>query len=126
MSESAYPYRARQGTCQYNSKNTTGVYSTGYVNIQRDSPSQMKAALQVKPFSVSIHSDCGGFQSYRSGIFNDTSCGTDSDHVTNVVGWGSSSGTDYWIMRNSWGTSWGEKGYMRIAITEGAGIVGIN
>jgi len=42
-----------------------------------------------------------------------------------VVGWGSSGTTDYWTLRNSWGTSWGEKGYMRVAIVDGKGICGI-
>ena len=54
------------------------------------------------------------FQTYTSGIFNASTCGTNLDHATNVVGWGTSGTTDYWIMRNSWGTSWGEKGYMQL------------
>jgi C1A family cysteine protease len=85
----------------------------------------MKAALNKAPLSVAIEADRSVFQSYRSGIFNSTACGTNLDHATNVVGWGSSSGTEYWIMRNSWGTSWGEKGYMRLEIKSGAGVCGI-
>ncbi len=42
-----------------------------------------------------------------------------------VVGWGVSGTTEYWTVRNSWGTSWGEKGYMRVAIVDGAGICGV-
>jgi len=75
--------------------------------------------------SVSIEADQRVFQSYKSGIFNSTACGTRKDHATDVVGWGSSAGTDYWIMRNSWGTSWGEKGYMRLEIVSGKGICAI-
>jgi len=85
----------------------------------------MKAALAKKPLSVSIEADRSVFGNYRSGIFNSSSCGTSLDHATNVVGWGSSGSTDYWIMRNSWGTSWGEKGYMRLEIVSGHGICGI-
>jgi C1A family cysteine protease len=85
----------------------------------------MKSALLVGPLAVSIEADQSAFQSYRSGIFNTTACGTSLDHATNVVGWGTSSGTDYWIMRNSWGSSWGESGYMRLAITNGSGVCGI-
>jgi len=124
MSESSYPYRARNGTCKYSSSNT-GVKASGYTNVSADNVSQMKSALAKKPLSVSIQADTNVFQSYRSGIFNSTKCGTSLDHATNVVGWGSSAGTDYWIMRNSWGTSWGEKGYMRLAIVSGKGNCGI-
>jgi len=85
----------------------------------------MKNALASQPLSVSIEADKSVFQSYKSGIFNSTACGTSLDHATNVVGWGTSGTTEYWIMRNSWGTSWGEQGYMRVAITTGAGICGI-
>jgi len=53
---------------------------------------------------------------YSSGIFSSAQCGTNLDHATLVVGWGSASGQEYWIMKNSWGTTWGEKGYMRLAI----------
>jgi len=76
----------------------------------------MKAALEIGVLSVSIEADKTVFQYYKSGIFNDSACGTRLDHATNVVGWGSENDTEYWIMRNSWGTVWGEKGYMRLEI----------
>ena len=85
----------------------------------------MKTALASQPLSVSIEADRSVFQNYASGIFNSAQCGTTLDHATNVVGWGTSGTTDYWIMRNSWGTTWGEHGYMRLAITTGAGVCGI-
>lgn len=62
---------------------------------------------------------------YSSGIFDSESCGTSLDHATLVVGYGSEDGTDYWIMKNSWGTSWGDAGYMKLKIVDGAGICGI-
>lgn len=85
----------------------------------------MKAAVAKAPLSVAIEADRSVFQSYKSGIFNSSACGTNLDHATNVVGWGTSGSTEYWLMRNSWGTSWGERGYMRIQIVNGAGICGI-
>jgi len=62
---------------------------------------------------------------YKTGIFNSVECGNELDHATNVVGWGIEDGQEYWIMRNSWGTGWGEQGYIRIEIQEGDGICGI-
>merc|ERR1712179_259030 len=67
----------------------------------------------------------GVFQQYSSGIFDSTSCGTRTDHATLVVGYGSDAGQEYWLMKNSWGTSWGEEGYMRVAIEDGVGICAI-
>jgi len=56
---------------------------------------------------------------YSSGILNTTKCPTSIDHAVAMVGWGtdSATGQDYWIVRNSWGTGWGEAGYIRIATT---------
>jgi len=86
----------------------------------------MKAAVAKQPVSVSIEADKAVFQQYKSGIFDSTSCGTNLDHATLVVGYGSENGTEYWIMKNSWGSRWGEDGYMRLAIEEtGEGICGI-
>ena len=101
------------------------VKTTGYTNVTADSPSAMKTALNSHILSVAIEADKMVFQTYSSGIFNASTCGTNLDHATNVVGWGTSGTTDYWIMRNSWGTTWGEAGYMQLQIVSGVGICGI-
>jgi len=64
---------------------------------------------------------------YSSGVFDDAvGCGTAIDHGMLMIGWGEESdGTFYWLLRNSWGTSWGESGYMKMANTSGAGMCGI-
>ena len=68
---------------------------------------------------------------YKSGVFDSAECGTHADHgykadhVTLVVGYASDSDGEYWIMKNSWGSSWGEDGYMRVAIEVDEGICGI-
>ena len=86
----------------------------------------MKNALITTPLAVAIQADQFCFQHYSSGVFTNTNCGTNLDHATNVVGWGTESGMDYWLMRNSWGTSWGDQGYLKIGQAPAPGICGMN
>jgi C1A family cysteine protease len=123
MLETEYAYTAKDGTCR--EANTTGVRASEVVNVTQQSGEAMKAALMHAPLSVAIQADQAVFQHYQSGIFDSVSCGVQLDHATNVVGWGEENGIEYFIMRNSWSKSWGESGYMRILIAEGAGICGI-
>lgn len=79
----------------------------------------MKMALQKQPISFGIRVG-GNFNMYSSGIFNGK-CGNAGDplnHDLLMVGWGSMNGVDYWVAKNSWGTSWGEQGYMKIHILD--------
>ena len=54
------------------------------------------------------------FQFYGGGVIKSTRCGTDLDHGVLVIGYGMENMTDYWLLKNSWGTGWGEKGYFKI------------
>jgi len=75
----------------------------------------MMNALYVNPVSVAIEADTKSFQVYSSGVFSNSGCGTTLDHAVVLVGWGTESvGGDYYILRNSWGTTWGESGYMKL------------
>lgn len=125
MSEASYPYTAKNGTCAYSSSDNLGVKVTTYTSVTADSPDAMKTALQTAPLAVAIQANQLSFQMYSSGVFTNTNCGTNLDHATNVVGWGESGSQQYWIMRNSWGTSWGESGYMKLEIVSGHGLCGI-
>jgi len=87
----------------------------------------MKAALATQPLAVSIEADKMVFQTYKSGVLNSTTCGTNLDHAVLAVGWGNdaTSGLDYWLVKNSWNTTWGDKGYIKLAIVDGKGICGV-
>jgi len=124
--EADYPYTAADGTCQYDSMSGTGVNASGYHSVTQRSLSQLEAAVQAGVVSVAIEADKLVFQQYTSGIFDSSSCGTSLDHGVALVGFGSEGGQDYFILRNSWNTTWGEEGYMRLAAESGEGICGVN
>jgi C1A family cysteine protease len=123
MYETEYRYTAKDGTCAY--KGGSDVRVSQAYTVPKEDATAMKEAVSKQPVSVAIQADQKVFQTYKEGIFDSAECGTALDHATNVVGWGTELGQDYWIMRNSWGATWGESGYMRIAIRDGHGICGI-
>jgi C1A family cysteine protease len=129
MLESTYRYTAKDGTCQYGQLPETSVETLKTIYPKKFNTDQLKAAVATAPISIGIEADRRVFQQYSSGIFDSTQCGTQLDHAVMLVGYGSENGQDYFILRNSWGTTWGEKGYMRVAYTAGStgyGICGIN
>merc|ERR1711976_777170 len=112
--ESSYPYTARDGSCKTSGWTTAvpvgGV--TGYKDISSESL-LLDAVTNVGPVSVAIEADQSSFQYYSSGVLTGT-CGTSLDHGVLAVGFGTSGGTDYWKVKNSWGSSWGDNGYVLI------------
>ena len=107
-------------------KESMGIAKVKSINeVTPGSVEQLKAAIAQGPTSVTVEADQTVFQSYKSGILNSSKCGTKLDHAITAVGYGSENGQDYYIVRNSWGATWGEKGYIRIAAVEGDGICGI-
>lgn len=76
--------------------------------------------------SVAIAADHAVFQNYTSGVITGTSCGHRLDHAVAVVGTGTENGVDYFLVRNSWGASWGDHGYVKLAIEAGVGVCGVN
>ena len=91
----------------------------------------MKSRIQYQPITVAINSDCDAFHHLGTGILTTDDCRSwywNTTHIVAIVGYGHDDrkNMDYWIVRNSWGTSWGDEGYGKIEITEGDGICIIN
>ena len=115
-SESEYPYTGRDGTCKARSCGTTYDPITRYEDVESDNEEALKAALfKNGPISIAIEANQRAFQFYYSGVF-DRRCGNNLDHGVLLVGYGhdEEQGMDYWNIKNSWGDSWGDNGYIRI------------
>ena len=110
--EQSYPYTGRDGSCK--SSYTTAIPSggvTGYTDVSSSS-SALMSALNSNPVSVAVEADQSSFQRYSGGTIT-SGCGTNLDHGVLAVGYDSSSG--YYLVKNSWGTSWGNNGYLQIS-----------
>ncbi|PVD28292.1 hypothetical protein C0Q70_10879 [Pomacea canaliculata] len=117
-SESDYPYEAVQHKCSFKKKEiVTETYVKGCQDIQSGSESDlMQAVASQGPISVAIDAGHPSFQSYSGGVYDEPGCSSSElDHGVLVVGYGSSSGQEYWLVKNSWGTSWGDEGYIMMA-----------
>ena len=114
--EKSYPYHMDDGKCTYNPK-TSGATDTGFVDLPPEDESKLQQAVAlIGPISVAIDASHNSFQFYHDGIYYEKHCSQSNlDHGVLVVGYGSENGEDYWIVKNSWGTSWGNQGYIKMA-----------
>ena len=111
--EEDYPYTGYDGRCDTFRKNAHVVTISSYEDVPAYNEKALQKAVANQPVSVAIEGGGRSFQLYASGVFAG-SCGTALDHGVAVVGYGSENSKDYWIVRNSWGESWGESGYIRM------------
>jgi len=120
--EKAYPYEAVQGTCEMETEKEK-VYLESWESVDQDEDQIAAALYKYGPLAIGINA--GPMQWYTGGIADPKDCDPSGiDHAVNIIGYGEEDGTKYWIIRNSWGTSWGEDGYYRIV--RGVGKCGLN
>jgi len=114
VTSSSYPFTATNGTCSWNSNNIASKVSS-FSWVPSNNETALLLAIATRgPVATSIFVT-NTFLFYQSGIYSDPACQVNSvNHAVVIVGYGSDNGTDYWIVRNSWGRTWGSNGYVFI------------
>jgi cathepsin L len=107
-SEASYPYTARDGKC----KQVASVATVSkYTDVGKNDEAGLMTAVNIEPVSVAV--DAASWQTYRKGVMSGL-CGKQLDHGVLLIGYGTDGSQDYWLVKNSWGTSWGESGTIRL------------
>lgn len=123
--ESSYPYKAVDGKCKGGSKSAATI--KGHEDVPPNNEAALMKAVASQPVSVAVDASDRTFMLYSGGVMTG-SCGTQLDHGIAAIGYGvESDGTKYWILKNSWGTTWGEKGFLRMEkdISDKQGMCGL-
>ena len=127
-SDSSYPYTSGTGQSGSCKSCSSVAHISSCSDVKPNDQISLKGAVAQQPVAIAIEADTRYFQSYSSGVLTSSSCGTSLDHGVLAVGYGEENGIAYWLVKNSWGTSWGMGGYVKIArsdSTNDPGICGI-
>ena len=127
MFEHDYPYKGltREG-CKANwAMDTTRI--TDFVDVPSMNPEQLARAVMKGPVATAVQGDSMVFMQYAGGVITDESCFSSKEvnHAVLVVGYGEDNGLPYFLVKNSWGETWGEKGFVKIGFQSGEGVCGI-
>ena len=125
-SNAEYPYTSgvtkTGGSCQ---KCAPIAKMSSCSDVKPNDQLSLKAAVSQQPVSIAIEADTRYFQSYSGGILTSADCGTNLDHGVLIVGYGADNGQKYWLVKNSWSSSWGVDGYVKIARSDSINDPGI-
>ncbi|KMT04502.1 hypothetical protein BVRB_8g181680 [Beta vulgaris subsp. vulgaris] len=114
LREDEYQYQAMQGQCRATYTSGNAVTIEGYQRIPPNDEATLMQAVSKQPISIGIDASGFEFKNYNGGLFNGE-CGQDLSHAVTIVGYGTDTdGYNYWLLKNSWGETWGENGYMKI------------
>lgn len=123
----SYPFEGQQGSCQY-SQGQVISRNSGYENVAENNMDQFLAAIAQQPVNVGIEASQNVFQFYSTGVIG-SDCGNEIDHAVTAVGYGSYNGENVYLIKNQWGTTWGQEGYGFISanpdVNGGSGVCGI-
>jgi len=111
--EQSYPYTATgPNHCKFEA-NHVGATIKSFHDVRSGSEADLQTAVKGRPTSVAIDASHQSFQLYHSGVYHESSCSsTQLDHGVLAVGYGTDGAKAYWIVKNSWGASWGMNGYI--------------
>jgi len=114
--EESYPYEARDDSCRYDPMESAAD-DKGFVDVSPpgDEDKLQEALATTGPISIAIDASHQSFHFYQGGIYEDPDCSPENlDHGVLVVGYGTTEGKDYWLVKNSWGEEWGDEGFIYI------------
>jgi cathepsin L len=110
--EASYPYTAEDGTCKFKTSNV-GATLASYSNVAQGSEAALVTSITAGPTSVAIDASHSSFQLYSKGVYYEAQCSSTAlDHGVLAVGFDTDGSKPYYIVKNSWGTSWGQAGYI--------------
>jgi len=118
-----YPYESgttkTEGECRYNADNTifdedSSILEECVAVLNRNEEYMQQAVNEEGPIKISINASNNGFRNYEGGVFADTSCSKSTNHAVTITGYGILNGEKYWMVKNSWGPSWGQNGYIKM------------
>ena len=114
--EAEYPYTGEKGICKYQVDNLN-ITDYGVVDIESGNEDRLQEVVATTgPISTYIDASLQSFRFYKRGVYSDPNCGRNINHAALIVGYGTDAvGGDYWLVKNSWGKSWGDEGYIKIA-----------
>jgi KDEL-tailed cysteine endopeptidase len=125
-SDTSYPYTSgvskTSGTCQ---KCSAVAHISSCYDVKPNDQISLKGAVSKQPVAIALSADTKVFQLYKSGVLTSTDCYTSLDHGVLISGYGEENGLKYWLVKNSWGTTWGDEGYIKILRSESTNDPGI-